>query len=574
MNEEISVDTGCTMKRKESIFSSVQGIISDHYRPLFKDSLRNELITEMVAMAGVNLYKIADSSGDIFQVEGSLEQVVGLVTLVRALPDVAFNHQINDEELAACREFIGKVRSKSNSDDDDGLEEGELHALDSQMDSLVKDTVESVGQADRIVQDEAVKLEREKLDEEEAPVNLGRVTEISEDLVKALGFNEARGLDRKSQIYEHLGENKFMCGRCSFKTKRQSHMEKHLKMHQEENVVIYKCPQTDCDYKCIRNGDIKKHTIAAHSDPNKLLSCNICNYKTMEEKLLHRHKKYSHKENDIESKQLLYECNDCEYKTMKILFFARHMKRHGIATSKLDGTAKACYNKGDIQPMLACKLCGYKAKKRSHLKRHHSSVHLQARTFLCQVCGIGFKRSDALKQHAVVHTDSDNIITSIPDKIECPECNKIVRSQTALKEHLAVHENSKSFKCEHCKRGFNTASILQKHIKTIHATPRAWACPLCKKRFNTQFTMKRHSKTHALSKTEKNVGDDSEVKKEKSSKSDDNSSGNSLVDVAGGATLTYLMDDQGELIITSSLNNQHLPNVIPIQFIMEEQPDA
>jgi len=566
------------MKRKDCIFSSVQGIISDHYRPLFKDSLRNELITEMVSMAGVNLYKIADTAGDIFQVEGSLDQVVGLVTLVKALPDVAFKHQINEEELAACREFIGKVRSKSNSESDDVHEDVELHALDSQMDALVKNTVESVGQAGRSIKDERVKTEKE----EEASVNLGRVTEISEDLVEALGFNEARGLDRKSQIYEHLGEHKFMCGWCSFKTKRQSHMEKHLKMHQEENVVIYTCPENDCDYKCIRNGDIKKHTIAVHSDPNKLLSCDICTYKTMEERLLIRHKKYSHREKQIETKQLLYECNDCDYKTMKILFFARHMKRHGIATSGSDKTSKDCFNKGEIQQTydisdLSCKLCGYKAKKSSHLKRHHSSVHLQARTFLCQVCGIGFKRSDALKQHAVVHTDSEKVTTFIPDIIECPQCQKIVRSQTALKEHLAAHLNSKSFKCVHCKRGFNTGTILQKHIKTIHETPRAWQCLLCKKRFNTQFAMKRHTKTHDLvSKQNKTESDGSGVKNEKSNKSEDTAreSHSPLLDVAGGATLTYLMDDQGELIITSSLNNQHLPNVIPIEFIMEEQPEV
>jgi len=88
--------------------------------------------------------------------------------------------------------------------------------------------------------------------------------------------------------------------------------------------------------------------------------------------------------------------------------------------------------------------------------------------------------------------------------------------------------------------------------------------------------MKRHAKIHALQAKNKKLdeGESSAVSKEKQIKSDNPARDNPLLDVAGSATLTYLMDDQGELIITSAINNEHLPNVIPIEFIMEEQQDA
>jgi hypothetical protein len=78
------------------------------------------------------------------------------------------------------------------------------------------------------------------------------VTEISDNQVKRFGFDKNRGLDTKSKYYELENPSKFYCDTCSFKTKRQSHMEKHIRMH-EDNPTVFSCPVQDCLFKVLLN---------------------------------------------------------------------------------------------------------------------------------------------------------------------------------------------------------------------------------------------------------------------------------------------------------------------------------
>ena len=74
------------------------------------------------------------------------------------------------------------------------------------------------------------------------------VTEITENQVQCLGLDKHRGLDTKSKHYEVSSATKFECDQCSFKTKRQSHMEKHLRMH-DSNPTVYSCSVNGCPFK-------------------------------------------------------------------------------------------------------------------------------------------------------------------------------------------------------------------------------------------------------------------------------------------------------------------------------------
>ena len=74
------------------------------------------------------------------------------------------------------------------------------------------------------------------------------VTEITENQVQCLGLDKHRGLDTKSKHYEVSSATKFECDQCSFKTKRQSHMEKHMRMH-DSNPTVYSCSVNGCPFK-------------------------------------------------------------------------------------------------------------------------------------------------------------------------------------------------------------------------------------------------------------------------------------------------------------------------------------
>jgi len=319
------------------------------------------------------------------------------------------------------------------------------------------------------------------------------ITEISDIQAKQLGFDREQRLDSKSKYYELMNNNKLQCDLCSFTTKRTSHLEKHTEMH-KQNPIIFSCPEVDCSFRCIRNGDLTRHRLHSHPDPAKILECGKCNYRTADVKCFSRHERYGHRAKPRPGRTRLYQCSQCEYKTLKLLFFVRHMKKHGVAVESNPNKDKE-ESTTVVQVNLKCEFCPYHARRVEHIRRHYQTVHSEDRNFLCQICGIGFKRKDALTQHSNSHTCyPDDQQTSI--KFKCDRCEKICRSKFALTEHIQIHENQKTFSCEYCKKKFNTANILLKHTKSIHSAPGAYSCEICSKRFNTPFNLKRHCKTH------------------------------------------------------------------------------
>ena len=143
---------------------------------------------------------------------------------------------------------------------------------------------------------------------------------------------------------------------------------------------------------------------------------------------------------------------------------------------------------------------------------------------------------------------------------KCEKCDKVCRSKSALTEHILIHENQKTFKCEFCNKCFNTANILHKHKKSIHSAPGTFVCNVCGKKFNTHFNLKRHTKTHD---------------KQKSDCEDKRFS-------------TFIMDERGSIIrqengnlvseenviLPENITPQNIPQVIPIEFIVEEQTNS
>ena len=219
-----------------------------------------------------------------------------------------------------------------------------------------------------------------------------------------------------------------------------------------------------------------------------LLFFDRCSYKSSDRKCFTKHLKYSHREK--EGKKVLYECSKCPYKTIKILFFTRHMKRHGVLVDSKTAQTVNTIN-------LKCKLCEYEAKRVEHINRHMETVHSEERKYLCQTCGIGFKRNDALKLHNLTHSASaQENEEEVSEKHVCNQCNKIFRSTSALMEHAISHENEKQFKCDLCLKPFSSSSLLQKHTKAVHSASSSHVCRVCYKKFNTAFNLNRHSRTH------------------------------------------------------------------------------
>uniref|UniRef100_T1JIR3 C2H2-type domain-containing protein n=1 Tax=Strigamia maritima TaxID=126957 RepID=T1JIR3_STRMM len=198
-------------------------------------------------------------------------------------------------------------------------------------------------------------------------------------------------------------------------------------------------------------------------------------------KLLVRHMKIKHEKDEEEQPKDLLQCNECAYQTTKQYRFQRHLRVHRESSPS-------------VRRLFQCDKCVYKTKRKEHYIRHVNNVHTNKRPYLCDFCGKAFKRTDALKQHRVIHSTVD----PLEIQFRCSVCDKNCRSHAHLLEHQAVHSNVRSFLCEICGASFKTRSVQRKHVQTIHKKPRAFSCQICDKRFNTNYALKRHVRLHEV----------------------------------------------------------------------------
>ncbi|XP_037796053.1 zinc finger protein 286A-like [Penaeus monodon] len=280
---------------------------------------------------------------------------------------------------------------------------------------------------------------------------------------------------------------KFSCQICSYKSMRENHFVKHMKLH-DKGIALYRC--NECSFVSIRASHLRRHKM---SHAQQVLNCHLCSYTCDEQKLLAKHVRVKHQTpkpkqitSDVEA-QALYECKECEYKTSWHYAYQRHRRTH--TASK-------------VVRIHTCPQCPYKTMRREHFLRHIKNVHQNHRPFLCDICGKAFKRQDALKQHHVTHYQSMSSGRSGqigPYGFVCHICQKVCRSAAYLKEHMATHSEERSFLCEVCGASFKTRSVQRNHVQTIHRRPRSFTCPSCEKKFNTKYALRRHMKQHDTS---------------------------------------------------------------------------
>ncbi|PSN57924.1 hypothetical protein C0J52_00237 [Blattella germanica] len=108
------------------------------------------------------------------------------------------------------------------------------------------------------------------------------VASISEPVTKTFA---------KKKDYEKLAPFKFFCKSCSFKSKRESHYQRHLELHKKavhSNVRAFLCEICGSSFKT--RAVQRKHVLTIHKNP-KAFSCLQCSRKFNTKYALRRHMK-------------------------------------------------------------------------------------------------------------------------------------------------------------------------------------------------------------------------------------------------------------------------------------------
>ncbi|XP_035716738.1 zinc finger protein 2 homolog isoform X2 [Folsomia candida] len=297
---------------------------------------------------------------------------------------------------------------------------------------------------------------------------------------------------RKSALEAHMvmrheiGEKKFSCVKCEKSFCLVENLERHLKLHDLEEVKPLVCDI--CDSRFEDDARLSKH-VATHD--TKKFVCDYCGFGCSFRQGLERHvrthtgekpekcdqckesfiDKYSLQNHVVKdhSGKKGYVCHICGKDFFLKLRLRVHLEKH-------EGTKK-----------VGCDTCGEKFIDYYSFQSHRIKVH-GADPFVCDECGATFISSGGLRMHKIAHAGVR--------QYKCDLCEASFVRKSVLDKHLKTHSKERPFPCPHCEKAFKVKPHLTAHVQRLHTPgyepPIRHPCPHCDKGYPTNCFLQAH----------------------------------------------------------------------------------
>ncbi|XP_046396121.1 zinc finger protein 37-like isoform X2 [Ischnura elegans] len=147
-----------------------------------------------------------------------------------------------------------------------------------------------------------------------------------------------------------------------------------------------------------------------------------------------------------------------------------------------------------LKKQFKCSLCGTYVSRKDELKRHFERKHKHLGDcvpFPCQDCSSVFSSKKNLRDHK-------RRVHDFNGHMECTVCKKIFNLAYNLNRHMATHQQHREFACEACGKTFKEERCMKMHQRRKHEVKKSHQCGHCNKLFVTKYEVQTHVKVHFI----------------------------------------------------------------------------
>ena len=375
-------------------------------------------------------------------------------------------------------------------------------------------------------------------------LNHSQVESSSQCALCKTTFPSFAQLRKHAKKQHHTMYQPFRCELCRFGTDLKTSLEAH-KVQEHPDLFKFTCEL--CPSRAFYSqSDLNLHTKRKHIESSRFqFECNHCFKQFTSKSKLNTHINLFH--------GFGYKCDVCGVNCSNQNDLKKHMKTHEETQDNQELVIKGSSKKEDdlkcrfvdclveganlrelIDHMLAfhhgeekkCAMCSTVPADRNKLRLHYYGVHLKLKPYVCKKCGISFGKKSGVQRHLKegvcdknglregetindwidtdevmdkldIANDTQPTVKEFKPKFYCEPCSQGFRYQWSYDKHIrSVHEGLREHQCADCGKFFQSASVLNKHMKTQHyPVAKCIPCSKCDKQFKSISALHSHLRT-------------------------------------------------------------------------------